>query len=98
MGNAGPRPPSRYNCRGDFCRSPSRREHMRSTHSRSPRFTTASLIVPVVAFAGVLGCHTPDDQAPDTDGAESSLELGTAAQALESDQVPNNFPIINAAG
>lgn len=71
---------------------------MRSMHSRFPHSTTASLIVPVIAFAGVLGCHAPDDQAPDDDGADSSLELGATAQALEIDRLPNNFPIINAAG
>jgi cytochrome c peroxidase len=77
---------------------------MRSTHSRSfPRLTIIPTLVPVLALAGVLGCHTvdnhvPEQHTPDDEAAAPAPELGTAAQALESDQLPNNFPIINAAG
>jgi cytochrome c peroxidase len=77
---------------------------MRSTHSRPiPRSTIVSAVVSVSALAGVLGCHTPDDltpgdHTPGGEAADSALELGTTAQALQSDQLPNNFPILNAAG
>jgi cytochrome c peroxidase len=79
---------------------------MRSTHSRSfPRSTIVSTfpLVSALALAGVLGCHTADDFTggnlpADEEAADSPLELGTTAQALEIEQLPNNFPIINAAG
>jgi cytochrome c peroxidase len=73
---------------------------MRSTRSRFHR----SIVVSFTALAGAVGCHVADDvsaadEATAADEAvDSSLELGTTAQALEIDRLPNNFPIINAAG
>jgi cytochrome c peroxidase len=57
------------------------------------RFAPRSAVLPITAIAAALACHAPDEEA-----ADASLELGTTAQALETNQVPNNFPIINAAG
>jgi len=62
---------------------------MRSTPSIFVRhFAMASFM----ALLGATGCLVADD-APDP-----ALELGTAAQALDSGQLPNNFPIVNLAG
>jgi cytochrome c peroxidase len=63
---------------------------MRSTRSR---FVRRSTLLTFTALAGLAGCHA----APE-DAAVPSLELGTAAQALEIEQLPNNVPIINVAG
>jgi hypothetical protein len=52
-----------------------------------------SIVVPVAALAGALGCQTADELQ-----AHPPLELGQRAQALETESLPNNFPIINSAG
>lgn len=63
---------------------------MRSTPST---VVCHSALASLIALLGAASCHVADD-AP----VDSTIELGTAAQALDSDQLPNNFPIINLAG
>lgn len=78
---------------------------MRSTRSKFPRdpfvsFSVLSLtfLAGAAALAGAAGCHAADEAPAETSSSDASLELATTAQSLEADQLPNNLPIVNAAG
>lgn len=64
---------------------------MRASHIESAH---PSALVLLPALAAALACG---DAATGT-AADTSPELGTTALALESGQLPNNFPFANAAG
>lgn len=79
---------------------------MRSTRSRFPRhrlgsstltFSAASFTV-LAGAAALAGCQAAYESSAEASPSEGSLELATTTQALEADQVPNNFPILNSAG
>jgi cytochrome c peroxidase len=62
------------------------------------RFVPRAAIASMTTFAGVVACSSADDTTADTPLEDTAVELGQSAQALESDQLPNNFPIINPSG
>ncbi len=64
---------------------------MRASHHRSA-YCHALVLLPALACAVACG-EAADDHTPDT-----SPELGTSELALQSGQLPNDFPFVNAAG